>query len=206
MRKVWMYIDGPNFYYSIRKSGLSIALGWCDFRKLAEQHLLDANSTLDQIRYFTAPVRDLGHRDGEEERQDRWIEAVHTIPKLQVIRGFYAGNEPVNRREKQTDVKIAIRLILDALQDESYDDAILISGDTDLAPAVLAVQQEIPGEKSVQVCVPLREPSPYWTQISDIEGIVIKRITADMLLNSRLPESIPTKRGTVHCLERWKLK
>ena len=201
MKKVWMYIDGPNFYYSIRNTGTDVALGWCDFRKLAEQHLLEADSLLGRIKYFTAPVRDLGHKDGEEERQDRWLNAVLTIPNLRIFKGFYLGDEPNNRREKQTDVSIAVRLVLDALGNEGYDDAILMSGDTDLIPAVLAVRNEIPGKKSISVCVPLCEPSSYWTDSTATEGVVVKKITADMLLNSRLPESIPSRRGNINCLE-----
>ena len=206
MPKVWMYVDGPNFYYSITNTSTNIALGWCDFRKLAEHYLLEKDSVLGRINYFTAPVEDLGHKDGEEERQDRWLDAVHTIPNLRVFKGFYLGDTPGKRREKQTDVSIAVRLVLDALHSEGYDNAILISGDTDLIPAVLAVQNEVPGKKSISVCVPLCEPSSYWTDLIATEGIVVKKITADMLLNSRLPESIPSRRGNINCLEKWKLK
>ncbi len=206
MRKVWMYVDGPNFYYSMSNTGTNIALGWCDFRKLAEQYLLDKDSTLDRIDYFTAPVKDLGHHDGEERRQNTWLDAVRTIPGLYITKGFYAGSEPSNRKEKQTDVSIAVKLILDAIKGDGYDTAILVSGDTDLAPAVQAVQKEIPGGKSVQVCVPLSEPAFYWTELSGVEGFVVKTITADMLQNSRLPESIRLKREIINCPERWKLK
>lgn len=206
MKKVWMYVDGPNFYYSIKDTGTNIALGWCDFRKLAEQHFLEEDSILERISYFTAPVGDLGWKDGEDQRQEKWITAVSTIKNLQTFRGYYMGDVPKNRREKQTDVNIAIQLLLGALKEDGYDTAILVSGDTDLIPAVLAVQRETLHKKSVQIYVPLREPSHYWTDLAVTEGIVVKKITSDMLLDSRLPETISSRRGNVNCPENWKLK
>ena len=207
MKKVWMYVDGPNFYYSLNNSGSPIALGWCDFRKLAENHLIDADSSLGRISYFTAPVEDLGHTNGEESRQNTWLDAVRTISGLRVFKGFYAGTEPSNRREKQTDVNIAIRLVMDALASDSYDYALLVSGDADLVPAVLAVHKEIPGGKSVHVCVPLSEPARCWLELRAVEGIIIKQITEDMLSNSRLPDVIKVPRKpNIYCLERWKSK
>ena len=206
MKKVWMYVDGPNFYYSIKEPTQNNPLGWCDFRKLAEQHFLEQDTVLERINYFTAPVRDLGRNNGEEKRQNDWLKAVRTIPGVRIFSGFYSGRDPNHRREKQTDVNIAVRLILDAFQSQGYDSAILVSGDTDLIPAVKAVQKEVPGKKSIMVCVPMDEPSHYWTDLAMTEGTVVKKITTDMLLHSRLPEFIPSKPDNVYCPERWKLK
>ncbi len=204
MKKVWMYVDGPNFYYSIKEPTQNNPLGWCDFRKLAEQYFLEQDAVLERINYFTASVGHLGRSIGEDGRQEDWLKAVRTIPDVRVFSGFYSGRDPNHRREKQTDVNIAIQLLLGALKEDGYDTAILVSGDTDLIPAVKAVQQE--GKKSVLVCVPMDEPSRYWMDLAMTEGTVVNKITADMLLHSRLPEFIRSKRGNVYCPERWKLK
>ncbi|TSC89135.1 MAG: Uncharacterized protein G01um10143_516 [Parcubacteria group bacterium Gr01-1014_3] len=50
---------------------------------------------------------------------------------------MYDGGRP---REKGTDVKIAVELVVDAV-DNKYDTAIVISSDTDLIPALEYVRK-----------------------------------------------------------------
>lgn len=205
MEKVWMYIDGPNFYYGLRnQSHLPIGLGWCDFRKLAENYFIDENFHLERIKYFTAPVGDLRHDAGEEQRQNIWLNAVRTIKGLQVIPGYYTKKSG-SREEKQTDVNIAVHLILDAIKENGYDNAIVLSGDMDLAPAILAVQNDLPKCKSVRVCVPLFKPSERWKELSRIHDFSLQEVTGDMLKGSRLPDRISSRGAAVICPDRWKM-
>jgi hypothetical protein len=70
-----LYIDGFNFYYAIldgfKRREFQLGLGWCDFRKLAEQHFvsLGSNDTLDVIKYFTARVHQFASRPGSASTQ-----------------------------------------------------------------------------------------------------------------------------------------
>lgn len=59
--------------------------------------------------------------------------------------------------EKRTDVNIAVRMLDDAYQDRC-DNLILVSGDSDLVPAVATVRQRFT-EKIVTVYVPARNPT-----------------------------------------------
>ncbi|MFB3904243.1 MAG: NYN domain-containing protein [Acidobacteriota bacterium] len=61
--------------------------------------------------------------------------------------------EVVHHEEKETDVNIALHLLLGAFQD-SYDRALLIGRDSDLAPAVRMVVNEFPN-KQVRVIAPI---------------------------------------------------
>ena len=210
MRKVWMYIDGFNFYYSlldlIESENWPIGLGWCDFRKLATQHLMREGCVLEQIKYFTAPVKNLSHY-GEEYKQYRWLQAVKTIENLDVIEGFHTLGNNKSRQEKQTDVNIAIELVLDAVSSDSYDEALLVSGDIDLAPAVLAVQKRIPNRKLVHVWTPLSKPSLRWKELAHKEGVLCQELRPEMLADSRLPDRITPKNGStpIDCLPEWKM-
>jgi uncharacterized LabA/DUF88 family protein len=65
--------------------------------------------------------------------------------------------------EKMTDVNIAVYLLNLAFQDR-YDRAILISGDTDLIPAIEAVQKTFP-EKEVGVVIPIGRSSEQLKQV-----------------------------------------
>jgi hypothetical protein len=63
------------------------------------------------------------------------------------------GNTWHAYEEKETDVNIALHLLLGAVKDE-YDRALLIPGDSDLAPAVRAVKKECPG-KDIRIVAPV---------------------------------------------------
>lgn len=199
-----MYIDGYNFYYSLRnRSGYHKGLGWCNFKVLADEILVETDCVLERIKYFTAPVGDSRHDIGEEQRQNTWLSAVRTIKELQVVYGYYIGS-PQNRKEKQTDVNIAVELVLDAVSDNGYDTAILLSGDMDLAPAVRAVKK-LPSHKSVIVCVPTYEPHEGWSRLSQDCGIVTREITREMLEKSRFPNRIPARPSAVICPPDWQM-
>ena len=118
-----LYVDGFNFYYAIKrqKATIPIHLGWCDFSKLAKRMAPPGASVL-AVKYFTAPVGELGERGGAEgseaARQTIWLDAVRTIKGIQVVEGFhrrgddsFAPHAPKKKREeKQTDVNIAVML------------------------------------------------------------------------------------------------
>ncbi len=204
MGKVWMYVDGFNFYYAIKHSSYPIGLGWCDFRKLAERHLVGDGNTLERIKYFTAPVADLG-KYGEEYRQDRWLHAVKTIRGLEVIEGFHTEHDTKERTEKQTDVNIAVELLRDAARPNGYDVAILVSADIDLAPAARAVQLGLPVPKPVHVWVPLSRPPWRWQELSRTDGVQCHEIKPEMLMDSRLDDRTTTSIGPIDCLPQWRM-
>jgi uncharacterized LabA/DUF88 family protein len=58
-----------------------------------------------------------------------------------------------DHEEKETDVNIALYLLRGALQDH-YDRALLVSGDSDLAPAVRAVKEVAP-QKDIRIISPV---------------------------------------------------
>ena len=143
-----VYIDGFNLYYGSLKG---TAYKWLDLQRLFER--LRPDDEIQAIRYFTALV------DGDAQgRQLIYLRALQTLPKVEVIRGrfkrkrfkcgvtacdfsgsrFYIGQE-----EKRTDVAIGIQLVDDAYRDLA-DRFILVSGDSDLVPAVRMVKLREP--------------------------------------------------------------
>jgi len=62
------------------------------------------------------------------------------------------GRRYTTKEEKETDVNIALRLVTDGLLDR-YEHAILITADTDLAPAIDAIKHHRP-EKDILVAAP----------------------------------------------------
>jgi hypothetical protein len=85
--RTWMYVDGYNFYYAIRR----------EFRENNQGHLCGS----------------LHDRKDEPHRQANWLSAAQTIPGLVPIYGRHQQPEGTKREEKQTDVNIAVELVLD---------------------------------------------------------------------------------------------
>jgi len=207
-----MYIDGYNFYYAIktRPEITPIYLAWCDFGALANE-IIRTRGSLTRIKYFTAPVGDLGHDGGEEGsergRQRKWLRAVRTISDLEVVLGFYKW-EPAapdqrqrHRTEKETDVNIAVALVLDAAKD-LYDSAILVTEDTDQMPAVRAASEEF--ARHIEVWLPPGTQKGRWSQFRASRFVSIHSITPDMLERARLPDLIKYDGETILAPKMWR--
>ncbi len=185
MDGVYVYIDGYNFYCGISHPGW-LKYGWCNFAQLAErlsEKTFGRSFPVKEVKYYTAPVR-LGqeNRAGERERQEMWLDAVRTYtPTVRVIPGRFEkyGNKP--RREKETDVNIAVDMVRDC---EDFGRAILVSADSDFIPAIRAVRDRRP----VVVFFP---PNQDGYRAPDDCHVRIERMTQKDLAECRLPETIP---------------
>lgn len=100
--------------------------------------------------------------------------------------------------EKKTDVNIAVRLLEDAY-DDRYDLAIVISGDSDLAPPVAAVQRRF-ASKRVLVAFPPKRHS----QELRVHANAAFTISKAKIRSSRLPTPVTTTSGVVlHAPSGW---
>lgn len=144
-----IYVDGFNLYYRALKR---TPHRWLDLLALGKQ-LLSAENRITLIRYFTARVKPNSYKPDQHVRQDSYIQAIKAhIPCLKVHEGqFYqhvvrmplAGHradgprtvEVIKSEEKGSDVNLAVHLLNDAWSD-TFDVALVISNDSDLAEAV----------------------------------------------------------------------
>ena len=205
-----LYIDGFNFYYSIYNNrNIHRSLCWCDFRKLAEKHLLTEDYTLDRIKYFTSLV---GEHGGviEQERQNLWLRAVKNIEGLEIIKGYYQKHGHKPREEKQTDVNIAVEMLMDAFLHDDFDKALLLSGDLDLAPAALAIAEKLPSSnsKTVEVWIPPEQSYGRWKKVEKGTKVYCCNISPEMLETSRLPDDFRDKSSgkVIHNIPEWRKK
>jgi uncharacterized LabA/DUF88 family protein len=103
--------------------------------------------------------------------------------------------------EKETDVNIAIQLLEQALKD-TYDIAMIISGDSDLLPALRAVKRNYP-DKTFGVIIPPGREAELLKKEADFH----RKIKFKHLESSRLPEAIKLVDGkTLVCPEKWQIK
>ena len=157
-----IYIDSFNWYFGIFQH--HPAWKWLNVQTFFETLRLDDDVVA--IKVFTAIVDPQKHASPKRDRQNRYLKARGSLPKVKIIRGSYqyrtvtCGAHECPRRlqyqvpeEKKTDVNIAINLIEDALTGAA-DSIVIISGDSDLEPAVQWVRNKYPKIK-ITVYIPV---------------------------------------------------
>ena len=157
-----VYVDGFNLYYGAVKG---TPWKWLDLAKLFG--MIRPVDEIQRIRYFTAMVN-----GPTKPNQEIYLRALATTPLVEVILGNFkrkrvrckvaacnhAGTKLFEtQEEKRTDVNIAIYMLDDAYQDKC-DNFVLVSGDSDLVPAVRMIRHRFP-TKQITVYVPAQHPA-----------------------------------------------
>ena len=158
-----VYIDGFNLYFGLRSKGWR-RYYWADLRRLAE-NLLRSEQRLVAVRYFSARISARPGNPNKRKRQATYLEALETLPDFHIHFGHYlakpqrcnaCGATWDTHEEKMTDVNIAVELLGDA-QDDAFDMAMILSGDSDLATAVQAVRRRYPAKRVIIAFPPARD-------------------------------------------------
>lgn len=153
------YIDGFNLYYGAVKD---TPYKWLDIQRLCES--LRPQDEIVAVRYFTSLV----NGQASAQRQSAFLQAIATRPLIKTQLGKFT-KKPVSCEvsqclhggsrqyqvtvEKRTDVNIGAHMVNDAASAQC-DVIALISGDTDLVPAVRLIRNEYPG-RYIAVYVPV---------------------------------------------------
>ena len=138
-KRVAVFIDGSNLYHYLKETDYPIGTKF-RFDKFVD-FLVGDNRECVYRNYYTGIFRNLDGTDKSKQLvrgQQKFLAGIENEGFV-VKRGriIYDSAKP---REKGTDVKIAIDLVLGAV-DDLFDVAIVISSDTDLVPAVRDVVQ-----------------------------------------------------------------
>jgi uncharacterized LabA/DUF88 family protein len=188
-RDLIVYVDGFNLYYGLHEAHGRKWL-WLDLVALARS--LRPSSHLVQVKYFTAPV--LGDAKAASRQETYQKALVAKNPGvLSIISGRYQGTSLTCRKcgsqytryeEKETDVNIAVALVADTLS-HACTDALLISADSDLGPAVRTVQERTPGTFVVAAFPPARHSA-------DLLKLMPRslRIGVSKIRQAQLPEDV----------------
>ncbi len=196
MQRVIAYIDGFNLYFGLRQSGWR-KYYWLDLPALLT-NLLKADQSLAATHYFTARIKANGHNAADAKRQSDYIEALATRPNLTTHFGQYlqktrqcksCGATWPDYEEKMTDVNIAVQLLADAF-DDSFDTAIIVSGDSDLTTPIQRVRERFPGKRIV-VAFP---PNRHSEQLKKTAHAYLT-VGEDKLKRSQLPDPVLSASG-----------
>jgi uncharacterized LabA/DUF88 family protein len=201
--KVISYIDGFNLYFGLREQGWRKYM-WLDVVKLSASVILP-HCTLIQTKYFTSRVRG---NVGKQERQTAFLDAIMALDDLSIYWGRYqpdwkkchkCGHIGQHPQEKKTDVNIATQMICDAYCN-AYDTALLMSGDSDLVPAVETVRKLFPAKKIVVAFPPKRYSSELAAHATSWLNIFEHKFKG-----CQMPHAITLPSGAaIKCPDKWK--
>lgn len=209
------YIDGFNLYYGSLKIRYP-QYKWLDIQALCES--LAPNQQVGRIRYFTSLVRNAANDDQVELRQQTYLRALATLPKVEIHYGKFERRrrrmplwEPVRNvdapqmvwvshtEEKRSDVNLATYLLIDACYDD-FDEAVVISNDSDLVEPITAVRDRF--NKRIGVV----NPDDSYKRSGDLQNAgswAFPTIYKRYLRDSQLPDQIADGGGAFGKPSRW---
>jgi uncharacterized LabA/DUF88 family protein len=194
------YIDGFNLYYGALRNGGG--LKWLDLEALCSR--LCPKDNVDRVLYFTARIAPSPWDANKHVRQQVYLRALQTQPKVEVIEGQYVKRKKPARlyapphqkvqilhvEEKGSDVNLATYLLMDGFLGQ-YDKAIVISNDSDLTEAVRIVRDVL--HKEIIVVNP-HQPNHRSMKLSGAASGV-RQIRQHVLRKCQLPKTLTDATG-----------
>jgi len=191
LKRASCYIDG--LYHAIVDLG-TLHLKWLD-RSLSES-FLHSDEQLTAVNYFSAYAT---WRPDAYRRHRYYVKALEYFG-VSIFMGNFkekfrqcikCGASWKGHEEKESDVHLSIRIVADALQDK-FDRAIIISADSDIAPAIRLVKQ-VASSKGILVVAP---PNRFG-HARDLSPALA--ITKGRLKKHLLPQRIYDGKGNLIC-------
>ena len=205
-----VYVDGFNVYY---RAVRGTRFKWLDLRKLAEN--LFPKDDVKQVLYFTTLLKPRADNPEQPQRQQAYLRALSTLPGLKITYGTF--RPLVKRRplvtpipglptyvevrdveEKGSDVNLATRLVADGFQGK-YEQAVVISNDSDLANALRCVREEA-GLRVVLVNPDRENRSPLSLSAA---ATYVRRLRKSHLRRSQLPPTLKDSIGVITKPSSW---
>ncbi|MBL4630458.1 MAG: NYN domain-containing protein [Paraglaciecola sp.] len=216
--KTRIYIDGYNLYYGCLKRTPYKWLDLCKlfFNHILPSSSYQPHSYNDlSIKYFTADIvgKAAMSEDSLKDQQTyhRALKFNAKETQFDIIKGYYAinqtrafkvdenaPNKPPNEceyvdiwrlEEKQTDVNIAVESLFDVMTDDSLEQIVFVTNDTDLASVLEKIRSL--NKVKIGLVIPtldgVRMPNEKLYKFSDWTR---KNILEDELRASQLPRSI----------------
>jgi uncharacterized LabA/DUF88 family protein len=169
MRRIVFFVDGFNIYHALNENPAYFKYKWLNIDKLSKLFIASGDTVIE-VFYFTAYVT----WDSQKlARHQIYVKALQSVG-VKPIFGAFRMKDMVCRichrpykipEEKQTDVNIAVKLFETAVLD-IWDTALIISGDSDLIPAIEAVKRAFP-VKQIGIIIPIGRRAEELKQTTD---------------------------------------
>jgi uncharacterized LabA/DUF88 family protein len=160
--KTAFVVDGFNLYHSLVSASKSLGYAdergtkWLDLWGLCNSYLsaLGGGATMAGVYYFSALATHLeASKPGVVDRHRTYIACLGATGvtveplgkfKKKPTRCRHCNKGMKLREEKETDVALGVKL-LELLHNQTAEQVVLVTGDTDVAPAVRAAHRMFPG-------------------------------------------------------------
>jgi uncharacterized LabA/DUF88 family protein len=161
MNRLVFLVDGFNVYHSVLRlrRDTDYSAKWLDLFSLCASYayLFGKDARVESVHYFSAIPYHLSAQDPNRiERHQTYLTCLEDSG-VQITLGRFKQKDVfcnncrtvlLKHEEKETDVAIAITL-MEVFFTKRCDTAVIVSGDTDLAPAVRKCQNLFPNGKVV---------------------------------------------------------
>ena len=204
-----VYVDGFNLY---NRAVRGTPYKWLDLGKLCM--LLFPKDQIHRIRYFTAQITPRPNDPDQLIRQQIYIRALRTSPNLTVhwgqfrprrkrrplvtAAGLGAIVEVQDTEEKGSDVNLATYLLVDGYE-QDYEQAIVVSNDSDLALPIEMVRTKL--HLKIGVVNPDSKNSSHRDLVA--ASTFVKRLWPSHLRSSQFPISFGDRVGTITKPPSW---
>ncbi len=174
MNRVAVFVDGFNLYHALDCDLVYHKYKWLDLEKFSKCFTLPGD-TLGDVLYFTAYITWNSQKLAKHQIYIKALQLVGVTP----VFGAFRMKDTVCRichraykkpEEKQTDVNIAIKLFETAISD-TWDTALIVSGDSDLIPAIQAVKRTFP-IKRIGIVIPIGRRAEELKKVADFHSKV----------------------------------
>jgi hypothetical protein len=155
--KAIIYIDGYNWYHAIFKHHPEWK--WLNIQTYFEA--LRPDEDVVSVKLFSAMIDPDNPGSDARARQERYFNALRTLPKVEVILGMFQPREVTCKangckysyyEEKRTDTNITVAIMADAFASRCQRIHV-VSGDSDIQPPVEWVAKNLSGIK-ITVYIP----------------------------------------------------
>jgi hypothetical protein len=194
-----LYVDGFNLYHALHDLNKP-RLKWLSLHALGQKLIPNRSERLAGVVYFSAFASHRAAKNpGQFARHQAYLRALEATSvecvmgrfKMNPVRCFKCGSTWQKPEEKETDVAIATHMVRDAFRDR-FDVCYLLSGDTDLVPALRIIRAEFPTKGLVSLSAPNR---PHSAEILRIATRKVK-VTPNVVSQCLLPATLTAGDGT----------
>jgi hypothetical protein len=203
-----VYVDAFNLYYGCLKG---TPYRWLDLDALCTRLL--PKDRINRIRYFTATVSARPDNPYAPQRQQVYLRALQTIPRLSMHYGHYLSHvtrmplanprpggartvEVVKTEEKGSDVNLATYLLLDAFK-RDCNVAVVISNDSDLKLPIEVAQDEL------GLHVGVVNPHAPARRSRALQPRFFKQIRSSALAACQFPPVLTDRQGEIRKPAHW---
>jgi len=200
-KRINVYVDGFNLYHSALQHTYP-ECRWLNLMELSKRMINPKTEEIQTVYYFTAITSWVPER---AKKHLSYIHALRTVGIVDILGKFSIRDRKCPlcsqrfqfHEEKKTDINIAITLLADAVEDK-FDTALLLSGDSDLAPVTEKLHTLCPGKK-IGILVPKWQPANHVKQHADFH----KTIQAKDFKKSLLPEQVTYNGNAITAPVGW---